>query len=302
MSYNYEETKFHVEILEECSKKLKGENLRKLSVVAIDNLSQIAITLALPHFLMLRGVDNLKHLQYTIESAIKRKSNLRPKTAEEQKQLEEFVRSKFEENKKAHSDEGKKMLILLRKQNPYIENAIRIQALNSLVNIWTIFESTSKEIWINLLNESQNKFLTNILETSSDNDIEGLSGKNISIALLGKYNFDVNNKLGIVLSNKFDFTSCSGIKKAYMSLCRSKKSTFDILDDKNLLFLECLRNLIVHNAGIIDDSFLKKWPEFKNKAGKKILINNLVYSRLEKAAIVSMTKLFEFGDSEIQSK
>jgi hypothetical protein len=104
------------------------------------------------------------------------------------------------------------------------------------------------------------------------------------------------------MSSKFDFTSCFGIKKAFISLDKSQKDSFGFLENKNLFLLESLRNLVVHNAGIVDESFLKRWPEQKKRLRKKIAITTMEYSRLEKSAIISMTKLFEFGDKVRSSK
>jgi hypothetical protein len=263
MDYNYETTKLDIESLEDCCKKLTSEPLIKIGTAAKDNLVQIAITIALPHFLMTRSVENLKHFQYILEGAVATKNDIQPKTNEGKKQLNEFVKAKFDANEKEHSEEGRKLFNDLRNNSPYIESAIRIQALNSLVNVWTIFESTSKDIWIYVLNNFQSKFLNNILDARTEEEIEGITGKFVSISLLGKYGFNVNNKLGNILSSKYDFTSCSGIKKAFIDLDKANKNTFDFLNDRNLFQLELIRNLIVHNAGIIDDSYLAT-PQLKH--------------------------------------
>jgi len=297
MSYDYEKTKLDIESLEKCHKKLTDKNLKKLATVAIENITQIAIALALPHFLMTRSVQEIKHFQYLLEGAVATKNELRPKTVEGKKQLDEFIKAKFEENKKTHSQEGRKLLNKLRKANPYIEDAIRIQALNSLVNVWTIFESTSKEIWIYLLNNFQNRFLNNIIASNSDEEVEGITGKFISISLLGRYGYNVNNKLGNILSSKYDFTSCSGIKKAFVDLDKTQKNSFNFLNDNNLLELENLRNLIVHNAGIVDETFLKKSAITNKKLGVKIAVTTLEYQKYETSALHSLIKLFEISEN-----
>jgi hypothetical protein len=296
MSYEYEKTKLDIESLENCYKKLTDENLKKIANVAIENITQIAIVLALPHFLMMRSVQEVKHLQYLLEGAIATKNELRPKTIESKKQLDEFIKVKFEENKRTHSEEGRKLLNKLRKANPRIENAIRILALNSLVNVWTIFESTSKEIWIYLLNSYQNRFLNNIITSNSDEEVEGITGKFISISLLGKYGYNLNNKLGNILSCKYDFTSCSGIKKAFVDLDKTQKNSFNFLNDNNLLELENLRNLIVHNAGIVDEAFLKRSAITNKKLGVKIAVTTLEYQKFETAALHSLVKLLELSE------
>ena len=297
MPYNYENTKIDIDALEKCCEKLKDGALRKIGTIAKDNLAQIAITIALPHFLMTQGVHQIKEFQYLLEGAVATKNILQPKTEEGKKQLNDFVKAKFIENEKLHSNEGRQLLVNLRKNNPFIEIAIQIQALNSLVNVWTIFESVSKEIWIYLLNNYQNMFLNNILDARTDSDAEGISGKYISIQYLGKFGFNVNNRLGEILSSKYDFTSCSGIMKAFIDLDKNQKEAFNYLKNENLYQLELIRNLIVHNAGIIDDTFLHKSKISNETLGKKISISTRKYSKYENSAIESMIKLLKFGEN-----
>lgn len=297
MDYNYEKVRFNIESLEESFKNLTDENLKRIANVAIENINQIAITIALPHYLMMRGVMNIKHFQYLLEAAVATKNELQPKSVKGKKQIEEYIKLKFEENKKYHSEEGRELLSRLRSKSPYIEEAIRIQALNSLVNVWTVFESTSKEIWMSILNNYQDKFVNNIIESKTDEDVEGIIGKSISINLLGKYNFNVNKKLGNILSGKYDFTSCSGIKKAFIDLDRTQKDSLNFLDESNLVKFENLRNLIVHKAGIIDDLYIKKNALPNESLGKKIIVNTGEYQTYIQAVISPIIKLFEFSDS-----
>ena len=297
MDYNYEKVRFNIESLEESFKNLTDENLKRIANVAIENINQIAITIALPHYLMMRGVMNIKHFQYLLEAAVATKNELQPKSVKGKKQIEEYIKLKFEENKKYHSEEGRELLSRLRSKSPYIEEAIRIQALNSLVNVWTVFESTSKEIWMSILNNYQDKFLNNIIESKTDEDVEGIIGKSISINLLGKYNFNVNKKLGNILSGKYDFTSCSGIKKAFVDLDRTQKDSLNFLDESNLVKFENLRNLIVHKAGIIDDLYIKKNALPNESLGKKITVNTGEYQTYIQAVISPIIKLLEFSDS-----
>src|SRR5689334_18285962 len=144
MNYNYETTRVDIDALQRCSDNLQTERLKQIAHSAYKNFTQIAITIALPHFLMTQSVHSIKHFQYLLEGAVATKNNLQPKSEEAKKQLNDFINLKFKENDKSHSEEGRRLLNKLR-QNPLIENAIRIQALNSLVNAWTIFEATAKD-------------------------------------------------------------------------------------------------------------------------------------------------------------
>jgi hypothetical protein len=296
MNYNYEESLSDLDALEEYIPKLTDDRLKGIANSAQENFLQISIILALPHFLMSESVKSMKQIQYTLEGAVKTKNFLQPKSEEGKKQLDDYVRAKFEENKKSHSEEGSKLLRDLRDKVPQIENGIRTLALNSLVNIWTIFESTSKDIWIYLLNNYQDKFLNNILESKIGDEVEGVTGKFISISLLGKYGFNVNNRLGEILSSKYDFTSCSGIKKAFIDLDRTKKEFFNFLNDDNLVQLEILRNLIVHKAGVVDEVYLKRTSIPNLTIGQKVAIDIKGYSNFENSTIHSLIKLLQISE------
>lgn len=296
MEYNYETTNIDIEALEDCCEKLSDDGLKKIALSAKDNHIQLSIILALPHFLMTKSIKDIKHFQYLLEGAVATKNSIHPKTEEGKKQLDDFVKVKFESNEKEHSEEGRKALAKMINNNPYLENAFQIQALNSLAHVWTIFESTTKDIWVYLMNNYQDKFLNNLLEAKTDKEIEGINGKYISISLLGKFGFNINNKLGDILSSKYDFTSCSGIKKAYVDLDKSQKDFFRFLNDRNLFHLELIRNLIVHKAGIVDEIFKNKIDSCVQSVGERILITKNDFGNYENTAIRTIVKLLEFAE------
>jgi hypothetical protein len=295
-THNYETVKFDIAGLEKCASQLQTEKLKRIAQSACENLSQIAVTIALPHFLMKQSILSVKHFQYLLEGAVATKNVIRPKSEEAKKKLADYVDGKFKENEKVHSEEAREALNKLRVDSPFIDAAIQTQALNSLVNIWTIFESTSKDIWILLMNEFQSKFLNNILDSKTDNEIDGITGKQISISLLGKYGFNVNHKLGEILSFKYDFTSCTGIKKAFIDLNKANKDALMFLDNQDLFKLELIRNLIVHKAGRIDEEFIKKAGVSKDLVDMKIIIDPEQYEKYDLIVIESLIKLFQLSD------
>lgn len=299
MIYNYETILVDIEELENCCNELLDTEILRIANTAKENFIQIAVATALPHFLIKTKVLDLKHIQYSLEGAVATKNSLRPTTEGGKKELNEYIKSKLESNAKEHSEEARQILNELREKNPHIESAIHSTALNSLVNIWTIFESVSKELWIYILNKCQNQLLSNILESKTDNPIEGITGKYISISLLSKFDFNINNKLGHILASKYDFTSCRGIQKSFSDLQKQKKNTFDFLNDKNLYELELIRNLIVHNAGFIDTNFIQKTSKKNIKISDKIVITPEECSDYENAVIHSIVKLIKYSNNLI---
>ena len=300
MKFDYELSRSNIDALKECLSILENLELRNIAKVIHENLIQISITLAMPHFLITDSVRNVKHFEYLLMGAVETKNKIQPETIEAQNQLNEFIKAKFKENTKQHSEDGRKLLNTIRSKMPYIEGAIRTLALNSLVNTWTIFESASKEIWIYLLNNYQDKFLNDVLESKGVSEVEGISGKLVSISFLGKYGFNINGKLGEILVNKYDFTSCSGIRKAFADFDKTKKDQFEFLNDQFLFQLEILRNLIVHKAGLIDDVYLNRCSIPNQTIGKRVIIDIEAYSNLENAVILAMVSLLKICDQLIK--
>ena len=79
MNFNYEQSKSDFEALERCIQTLTDEKLILIAKAALENFTQISITLALPHFLMSESVRSAKYFQYLLEGLLLRKINCHPK-------------------------------------------------------------------------------------------------------------------------------------------------------------------------------------------------------------------------------
>jgi hypothetical protein len=297
--YNYEQTITSIKDIESCFDRLEDEGLKKIANIAINNMQHVVTGLALPQVLLMESIRRSKQINYLIYASKASKISLDTNNDDEKEVLMKIVSEKLEKEQMKISNEAIKLLESF-KEISLVENAIRIQALNSLVNIWTIFESCTKEIWKYLLNNYQSNFLSNILKESEKSNIDGISGKTISIELLGKYDFNLNNKLGEILSDKFDFTSCSGIKKAFIALDKKKKDNLIFLDNPIAYKLEITRNLIVHNAGIIDNEYLKKTSIPNQTFGELIDLNIEQYNEFEECISLTIIEILDYCEETIK--
>jgi hypothetical protein len=300
MKYNYGQTTTTINDLKSCYEKLEDEGLKMIAKIALNNMSHIVAGLALPQVLLMENIRRNRSINYLIYASKTSKISLDTTNETEKEKLLEIVNEKLNKEQKNINAEASMQLENL-KEILLIENAIRVQALNSLVNIWTIFESCSKEIWIYLLNRFQNDFLKNILKESENKGIEGISGKLISIEFLGKYDFNINNKLGEILSSKYDFTSCNGIKKAFIDLQKKKINKLKCLDNPIIYKLEITRNLIVHNAGIIDKEYQKRTLTPNQSIGELLDINIEKYNEYEESMIKTIVVIFDYCDELIKN-
>jgi len=87
------------------------------------------------------------------------------------------------------------------------------------------------------------------------------------------------------LSCKFDFTSVNGIREAYLCAFPKSANIRDALENKGIIGLEAIRNVVVHNAGIVDETFCKKVNASKSEIGERLQLNS--------------HRLFNYGNSSI---
>jgi hypothetical protein len=62
----------------------------------------------------------------------------------------------------------------------------------------------------------------------------------------------------VTFKTKFDFTSVSGAKKAFEAAFPKSPSIRSVFDEPLLAELEATRNVIVHRAGLMDETFARR--------------------------------------------
>lgn len=250
-----------IKSIEECEIRLQDKSLKKLCGNLKLGFENILSTFAFPLAVATHAMRSMYDFEYRLKAATELKVSLNDKSKE---YLELVKKLRLKDSKKGrHYNDATKMLNQLSQELSFLDDTVNQITLNSLVNSWTVFESIMKDTWIHLLNSNPKRFLTSTL-LRNDGELEGIEGKNISIALLQKYNLDISNNLGDLLQKKYDFTSVRGIKKAYAELFKKEGMDFSFLDNKTLSQLEIARHITVHKGGIIDEEYLKR-TTYKNE-------------------------------------
>lgn len=147
---------------------------------------------------------------------------------------------------------------------------------SSIVWIWCSFEVLMRELWKQSLNEG-GAYLGNIVTkklATQDRGSDKMQSKYIRLDYLAKYSYDLSKNLGTVLMDRFDFTSVRGICEAYSCAFPKSENIKKALNSKKLSELEAARNVIVHNAGIIDSDFCKRMSTSVSEKGNRIRLNN----------------------------
>jgi len=123
---------------------------------------------------------------------------------------------------------------------------------------WTMFEALSVDLWRLVLNKYPNPFAATFARAP---DQKGQS-KQIAVTTMSEYanDFNLSAMMGdiFIAEQKADFRSLESTKWTYR---RAFDCPFSMFDDPQLRLLELVRNLSVHNGGIVDQKFLDRLTE-----------------------------------------
>lgn len=135
-----------------------------------------------------------------------------------------------------------------------INTGVKMILAAQITLAWTAFEVLATDLWVAALNDMPNPLASKFAATKQEKGQE----KSLTIAKMASYgnrDFDLSKLMGNILrDNKADFTSLRSTQFAYEKAFDCKVSAFDSDD---LKLLELLRNLILHNAGIVDEKFIE---------------------------------------------
>jgi len=269
-------------------KKVKVKGIKLLGKRFYDNLDAVSDMIMLPHLLLSLEQAKSSLIPHEIVAAVKAKVAMRVSHANENdaheyyfKARKEIFESEVEPQRgkmvdKAVEGAEKTFLDLLNDNWGNLQQTYQALLYSSIVWIWCSFEVLMKELWELSLNlggrYTSKNVIKNLPETDGLGDV--FQGKSISLDYLARYDYDLSNQLGSALSCKFDFTSVSGIRVAYMRAFPKSSSIRDALDNKEILELEAARNVIVHNAGVIDEEYCEKTNTNIAEVGKNLELNS----------------------------
>jgi hypothetical protein len=151
------------------------------------------------------------------------------------------------------------------------------------------------DCWVAAINASPIPLAQRVLAALPE-EPGSISSKQIPVGLAAKYNFDLRNCLGTVLRPKFDFTSVSGIRKAFSAAFTDAEALVSVLGDELLSELEVTRHLIVHRASVIDDEYNRRTSANARVGSMLELSEHKVHQFAECAAINGIAILLFVDD------
>jgi hypothetical protein len=272
--------------------KLTKQFLKEIHSRYCNSIEQVFTLLSSPLIMMTFAMTKVKETHLSIENAVKLGSYFNkppqdPKDAA--KHLIDFFKDQIEKANVNVYEEAIKEANSLYKKSNEIRDCFTNIGLNALVNSWTLFESFSKDIWISCLNKYPQLLNQKVVNSKIENESEIL-GKTIPIHILSKYNYNISNHLGEILSQKYEFTRSDGIKKAYKDLLNLEEGELQFLTHESLNQLEISRHILVHNSGIIDSKYLSR----SKKNGE--LINTKLTFTIDEVNAMINTSIYSINE------
>lgn len=186
--------------------------------------------------------------------------------------------------------------------------------VSQLTGMWTAFESLAGDLWTCAVNAhpqvlaklegSKNRISNSQKERErQQSDTSGT----VERELLDKFSrgtYDLRHKMGNVLRESFSFIKLSGIRVAYSRAFSERYEKIDAaLSNRALDALNAIRNVIVHNAGRIDDEYFDKAKSLptipRGAIGEQIAFDGLMVEALAKPVFEISRDLIAAVDSWI---
>lgn len=223
---------------EATAKSLRSQDLQSVAGVYSKNVNDILGLLALPYFFVSVGIRDVLRTQFFLQAVAETKILLRSNEDKARVQAHaERLAKQAEDDQDSPQNPDKETNRQLARllEHDKVGEAVRCLLFAGVSSSWAAFESAAKDIWIVAL-DCRPKLLAQpaIAKLTDEAATEGLSAKHVSVGLLARHGFDLRDKLGLLLSDKFDFTGVSGIRVAYTSAF-GKSSAFDrMFNEQNL--------------------------------------------------------------------
>lgn len=181
-----------------------------------------------------------------------------------------------------------------------IRASLRPLLLAAITHSWTCFECLASDLWVAALNAEPRRLAQRVLGSmESDLEEDGISARHLSVGLAAKHNFDLRHCLGTLLEVKFDFSSVSGIQKAYEAAFGKSKRLEEVMRPE-LRELEQVRHLIVHRGGISDEKFIKV-TKLKVRRNAALQVKPAQVRAYAESVIIGSAGLLEIVDEWMQS-
>lgn len=287
----------------EAAKSIQDRNLQPIATVFARNFDELLSLLALPLVLLAVGAANTHNLVFFMQALTKTRNVMKWDESEEARaEVEAEVKrlaeaARCDPESEFHPVKEAKVQLTGLLEDHRLEGPARALLYAGCSSAWSYLECAAKDSWIAALN-SRPFQLGQLALAKLPNEpvMDGLTGKQVSIGLLARHGFDLRNSLGTLLSPKFDFTSVSGIRRAYEAAFGASPELTTLLSVHELSYLEATRHLIVHRGGLVDQEYICRTGDSVT-LDTQLPLTGRRLSELANAAVTAGVGLLQFIDA-----
>jgi hypothetical protein len=166
---------------------------------------------------------------------------------------------------------------------------------------WTAYEAMAEGLWEAALNACPRGLAELKGNRNSTED-----DRKVPLKVLQKYNYDLSHHMGTILSGRYNFDRLDGMRDAFGDAFPPQATEIrQIVANKALDTLALVRNLIVHNGGIIDDAYLRRKSDLPPKLvavlGSAIHLDGEIVAEVIRPVIDAGQRLLQAVDKWISS-
>jgi len=157
---------------------------------------------------------------------------------------------------------------------------------SQIIATWTAFEALAKDLWEAALN-AKPAILAKLVGRGQSKPKAGDDPKRIRLDWLYRHDFDLSSHMGTIFieENRYGFDSMDGLRDAYRdAFSLHGETVVKIVSNEMLDACNSIRNVLVHNGGIVDARYLKRSahlpPQAVGELGKPIQIDGELVARI----------------------
>jgi hypothetical protein len=241
-----------------------GKPFAEIGAALRANVAGLISTVSMPYTLAHRSATD-RHWQRLYTAARIRSrlldagSNETEEELELRREREAFTRARSDMATFVHSTDGRDAFI--RDTLGFLENLHSDEAvigaaneliLQGVVLCWGAFEVMARDCFIAHLNAKPTRTLVLLGDSVAKRRFE-LS--KVSLETLATHNFNLSERMGTLLAQQQDLSDVYSVKSVYQALFPDDRRLSDALSDSDLRLLSLRRNLIVHQCGVIDETY-----------------------------------------------
>jgi len=231
--------------LEEYNKTIVSKIVTLVSQRFTTNMRSIANVALLPVLLVYHGVSDTSSIERF------RRAMMKGELPDDKEKAKKIIEQRMKKmDKQDDLDWSFSILDSLVEDEPELIESIQNAHKQNILSLWTTFEVLASDLWIEAVNEFPSKLGMAAFKKRK----ERMSGIIVKSFLESGFRLDMSGDFGNAVAVCYDFSGVADIAHNYRTVFGKvgKSIHNELKNNKELILLQALRNIIIHNGGIID--------------------------------------------------